>query len=393
MQTIVYPDSGVVLTDEQRDFAEAIRNFCQRECGTRERRLELTDGGKDTHSPELHAKMAELGWLGVAIPEEYGGSGGSLVDQCVFFEELNRGMLPVSGIGPSSTVAGCYKRFGSEEQKESALGAISEGKVFSISISEPEAGSDVSNVSCKAVNDSNGSYLINGQKTWCTAAHVADKFLVLARTSREEDPHGGLTLIEVPADAEGVEVREIETMAGREVNDIFLTDVVVPAENVVGDLGQGFKQIMAGLDGERLIGAAVGLGMAERALDDALTYIKERKQFGKPIGTFQVLRHRIADLATEIECCRLLTYEVAQRVDEKRGDRSELTRLTSMAKLKSTETAKRAALEGMQMMGGYGYAAEYEMEHHLRVALPTTIYAGTNEIQREIIAGSYGLRG
>ncbi len=392
MQTIVY-SGGVVLTDEQRDFAEAIRDFAQRECGTRERRLELTDGGRDTHSPELHAKMAELGWLGVAIPEEYGGSGGSLVDQCVFFEELNRGMLPVSGIGPSSTVAGCYERFGSEEQKKGALGAISEGEVFSISISEPEAGSDVSNVSCKAVSDSNGSYLINGQKTWCTAAHVAGRFLVLARTSREDNPHDGLTLIEVPSDAEGVEVREIETMAGREVNDIFLTDVEVPAENVVGEVGQGFKQIMGGLDGERLIGAAVGLGMAERALDDALNYVKERKQFGKPIGSFQVLRHRIADLATEIECVRLLTYDVAKRVEEGNGGRAELTRLTSMAKLKSTETAKRAALEGMQMMGGYGYAAEYEMEHHLRVALPTTIYAGTNEIQREIISGSYGLRG
>ena len=337
--------------------------------------------------------MAELGWLGVAIPEEYGGSGGSLVDQCVFFEELNRGMLPVSGIGPSSTVAGCYKRFGTEEQKKSALGGISEGKVFSISISEPEAGSDVSNVSCKAVGDGNGGYLINGQKTWCTAAHVAGAFLVLARTSTEENPHDGLTLIEIPADAEGVEVREIETMAGREVNDIFLTDVVVPQVNAVGEVGQGFKQIMGGLDGERLIGAAVGLGMAERALDDALAYVKERKQFGKPIGSFQVLRHRIADLATEIECVRLITYDVAQRVDEGRGDRGELTRLTSMAKLKSTETAKRAALEGMQMMGGYGYAAEYEMEHHLRVALPTTIYAGTNEIQREIISSSYGLRG
>jgi alkylation response protein AidB-like acyl-CoA dehydrogenase len=381
----------VTLTDEQRDFAESIRDFSRRECGTRERRLELTDGGADTHSPELHAKMAELGWLGVAIPEDYGGTGGSLVDQCVLFEEINRGMIPVSGVGPSSTCAGIYKHFGDEEQKKRSLGGISDGKVCSISISEPEAGSDVSNVSCKAVRD-NGSYVISGQKTWCTAAHVADFMVVLVRTSKEESPHAGLTLIEIPADAEGVEVHEIETMAGREVNDVFLTDVVVGEENVVGELGAGFKQIMAGLDGERLIGAAVGLGMAERALDDAITYLKERKQFGKPIATFQVLRHRVADLATEIECSRLLTYEVAKRVEEGAGDRTELTRLTSMAKLKATETAKRAALEGMQMMGGYGYAAEYDMEHHLRVALPTTIYAGTNEIQREIISGSYGLK-
>jgi alkylation response protein AidB-like acyl-CoA dehydrogenase len=132
--------------------------------------------------------------------------------------------------------------------------------------------------------------------------------------------------------------------------------------------------------------------MAQRAFSDLLTYVKERKQFGKPIGSFQALRHRIADLATEIECSKLITYEVATRVDEQRGPH-ELTRLTSMAKLKVTEVAKHVALEGMQMMGGYGYATEYDMERHVRNTLAPPIYAGTNEIQREIISGSYGLRG
>ena len=164
----------------------------------------------------------------------------------------------------------------------------------------------------------------------------------------------------------------------------------MPADNIVGEPGRGFQQIMAGLDGERLLGAAVGLGIAQRALDDPLSYVKERRQFGKPIGTFQALRHRIADLATELECARLLTYLVAERLE---GDPSpETTRLTSMATVKTSEAAKQIALEGMQMMGGYGYATEYDMESHVRHSLVLPIYAGTNEVQREIISGSLGLR-
>jgi alkylation response protein AidB-like acyl-CoA dehydrogenase len=199
-------------------------------------------------------------------------------------------------------------------------------------------------------------------------------------------------MIEVATDLPGVEIRGIDTMAGREVNDVFLTDVFVGEEKVVGEVGRGWKQVMAGLNGERIVCAAQGVGMAERTLEDLLAYVKERKQFGRPIGTFQALSHRIADLAIEVECSRLITYDVAARVDAGRGEPAELARLTSMAKVKVTETAKRVALEGMQMMGGYGYATEYDMERHVRLALAPTIYAGTNEIQRGIIAGTLGLR-
>jgi alkylation response protein AidB-like acyl-CoA dehydrogenase len=271
------------------------------------------------------------------------------------------------------------------------LGAISAGEVHAISISEPEAGSDVGKISCRAVLDGD-RYVINGQKTWCSSAHVASQLLLVARTSREDSPHDGLTMLAVPTDADGVEIRPIDTMGGREVNDIFFTDASVPADNVVGTVGAAWKQVMAGLNGERVVAAAQGVGMAERTLEDLLAYVKERKQFGRPIGTFQNLSHRIADLAIELECSRLITYDVAARVDAGRGSGPELARLTSMAKVKVTETAKRIALEGMQMMGGYGYACEYDMERHVRLALAPPIYAGTNEIQREIIAGTLGLR-
>jgi alkylation response protein AidB-like acyl-CoA dehydrogenase len=377
------------LTAEQQDFRAAIQDFVRRECGSREQREAWIDADEEDQSGPLYGKLADVGWLGVAIPEEYGGSGGTYVEQTILFEEVYRGLVPVKALGPSTTVAGCYKRFGSEQQKADALGAIAGGTVMAISISEPEAGSDVAAISCRAV-PGDGGYVINGQKTWCSYAHIAGRILLVARTSKEEVRHRGLTIFEVPADAEGVTMHRIPTLGGREVNDVFFTDCYVPDSAVVGEVGAGFPQIMAGLDGERLLGAAVGLGIGQRALDDLLSYVKERKQFGKPIGTFQALKHRIADLAIELECARMLTYEVAERLQD--GASKETTRLTSMAKVKTSETAKRIALEGMQMMGGYGYAREYEMESHVRHALVLPIYAGTNEIQREIISGSLGLR-
>jgi len=382
---------GMVFTDEQEAFAEAIRELCARELGTREQRDALTDGGQEAHSQSLYQQMADLGWVGVSIPEEHGGGGGGLVDQCVFFEETFRGMAPIYGAGSSSTVAGVFKRFGSEEQKQEHLTALAEGAVMAVGISEPEAGSDVGAISCSGKRV-DGGWVVNGQKTWCSAAHQATHVLLMVRTSREEARQAGLSMFQVPFGQEGIEVRPISTMGGREVNDVFLTDLFVPDDALVGELGQGWNQIMAGLDGERLICAAQGLGMAQRSLDDLLAYVKERKQFGKPIGSNQALKHRIADLAIELECSRLITYDVAARVDAQRGKGKELTRLTSMAKVKVTETAKHIALEGMQMMGGYGYATEYDMERHVRTSLAPPIYAGTNEIQREIIAGTLGLR-
>jgi alkylation response protein AidB-like acyl-CoA dehydrogenase len=196
-------------------------------------------------------------------------------------------------------------------------------------------------------------------------------------------------MISIPQGLDGLEVRGIDTMGGREVNDVFLTDCRVPADRLVGEQDRAWTQLMAGLNNERLIIAAQALGMAQRALDDVLVYVKERKQFGQPIGTFQALRHRLADLATEIEATRTLVYGVAAKVDK--NPLAMLPREASMAKLKATELAKRATLEGMQMMGGYGYSVEGEMERQVRIALVTTIYGGTSEIQREIIAKALGL--
>ena len=379
---------GLTLTDEQQAFREAVREFAARECGTREQRDALTDHGAHAHSVELYRKVAQLGWLGVAVPEAYGGFGGGAVDLCLFLEEIAYGLIPIAGFTISVITAGPYDKFGSEEQKQSILGSLVDGAVHAIAMSEPEAGSDVGSLQCRAER-SNGGFVLNGQKTWCSEAHVADTILVVARTDRSGSKHEGLSMFSLPVTAEGVEIRPIPTMGGKIVNDIFLTDCHLPETAVVGQVDKAWMQLMAGLNLERLIIAAGSLGQARRAFDDALAYVKERKQFGRPIGSFQTIKHRLADLATEIEVVRLLTYDVAAKVDA--DPTAMFPREASMAKLKATEVAKRVALEGMQMMGGYGYATEYDMEGHVRRNLVGTIVGGTSEIQRDVIAMTYGL--
>src|SRR5947209_5013150 len=190
------------LTDEQRAFTEALRDFAHRECGTREQRDALTDHGREPHNPEIYARIAELGWLGVAIPEQYGGSGGGAVDLCLLCEEFAHGQIPMGFYSVSMITAGAVERFGSEELKAEILGGVAGGRVEAIAMSEPEAGSDVGNLSCRAERV-NGSYVINGQKTWITAAHAADHILLVCRTNRTGNKHEGLSMISVPADLPG----------------------------------------------------------------------------------------------------------------------------------------------------------------------------------------------
>ncbi len=376
------------LTDEQQDFSAAIRDFCRRECGTAEQREKLTEGYELHHNPELYRKMADLGWLGITIPEEYGGSGGSMLDACLFMEETSRGLAPIGGYATTLIVAGATKRFGSEAQKSEILGGIASGAVEAIAMTEPESGSDVGSLTTSAERNDDG-FLINGQKVFISNAHIADHVLVVCRTTKSESKHQGLTMIWVPREVAGMEIVPIQTMGGRETNTLYFTDVRAPAESVLGEVDQGWTQLMAGLNVERLILAATMLGIAQRAFDDALAYAKERKQFGRPIGSFQALQHRFADLATDLEAARLMTRWVATLTDQE-PDRM-LPKEASMVKLFVTEVAKRVTLEGMQMMGGYGYSSEYDMERLVRTSLVSTIYGGTSEIQRGIIAKTLGL--
>jgi alkylation response protein AidB-like acyl-CoA dehydrogenase len=375
----------VRLGQERREFAAAVREFSARECGTLPQRDALTEGGTQANSAQILAKLAALGWLGVSLPAQYGGGGAGFVDECVFLEESSRGLLPINGYGSGLTAAQTYLRWASEEQKQAVVGNLAAGRLEAIALSEPGAGSDLGGVRMKAVRDGDG-YVVSGQKTWISSAHVAENLLTLVREDSSGSKHEGLTLLMIPARTPGVEIRPIETMEAHTVNDVFLTDVRLPASAVVGQPGNAWKQLMRGLGVERLIISAMSLGSAQRSLDDLIGYVTEREQFGRTIGSFQALRHRIADLAADIAFGRSFLYDAAQRVDD--GEEDDLARESSMAKLRITQIAKDTALEAMQMMGGYGYAREYGMEGQVRRALAPPIFGGTNEIQREIIARS-----
>ncbi|SPM34846.1 Acyl-CoA dehydrogenase related to the alkylation response protein AidB, partial [Mycobacterium rhizamassiliense] len=377
-----------VFTSEQTDFASAIEQFCADNCGTAEQRLELTDGGRLSNSPQLLSRLADLGWLGVSLPIEYGGGGAGMVEECIFLEETARGLAPIHAYGTGLTAAQTYLRHGTEEQKKEVLGNLCNGRFEAIALSEPGAGSDLGSVRTRAVRDGD-RFVINGQKTWITAAHLADHLLVLTRTSTEGSKHQGLTLLYLTTESPGLEIKPIITMDGHTVNEVFFTDVAVPAANVVGGVGDAWHRLMRGLNVERLIIAAMSLGAARRSLQDTISYVRQREQFGRSIGSFQAVRHRLADLVAEIDCCRAYAYQVAAQIDA--GLEDQLAREGAIAKLKCTEVAKRAALEGVQLMGGNGYTVEYGMELQVRKALAPPIYGGANEIQRDIIGKSLGL--
>lgn len=375
------------LTEEQQSMVATVRDFAARECGTREKRLELTGNGTTHHNAEIARKLADLGFLGLSIPEEYGGAGGSLFEACLFVEELAYNQIPVGSFAVTLIVSHIYLNNAGEDLKKEILSAVVAGGATAVAMSEPGSGSDVASLRCKA-EKVDGGYRINGQKMWISNAHHSDHILLVCRTSDTGDKHQGISMISVPTSAPGVEIRPIPTM-GAEVNDVFFTDCEVGPERLVGVEGQGWLQLIAGLNTERVIVGALALGQARRCFDDTLNYVKTRQQFGRPVGSFQALSHRLADLATDLECTRLLVHDVAQRVDENPG--TLMPQEASMVKLKATELAKRAALEGVQMMGGMGYAVEGGMEEQLRATVVGTVVGGSSEIQRDIIAKTLGL--
>ena len=235
------------LTDEQKSIVETVRQFAARECATREKRLELTNGGKTHHNADIARKLADLGFLGLSIPEEYGGAGGGLFDACLFVEELAYNQIPVGSFAVTLIVAHVYLNFGSEQLKKEILHTVVAGGATAIAMSEPGSGSDVASLRCKA-EKVDGGYRINGQKMWISNAHVSDHILVVCRTADTGDKHQGISMLSVPTSTAGVDMRPIPTMDA-EVNDVFFTDAEVGADRLVGTEGQGWLQLIAGLNG------------------------------------------------------------------------------------------------------------------------------------------------
>lgn len=381
------------FTDEQQAYRDALRETFKREAGTSEQREKLTDGHTTHHSFALAKTLGSAGLLAPSVEDEFGGGGAGIVEEMILLEELMRQQAPIGAYPVSLIVAGATQKFGTPEQKQLVLGNIAAGGVEAIAMSEPEAGSDVAALSATA-EKVDGGWKLNGVKVWISNAHIADRILIVCRDKADGDParpkHEGLCMIWIDPKADGVKVDGIETINGhREVNYVYMDDVFAADDALLGQAGNGWIQLMAGLNVERLIIGALGLGQAQLALDEGLSYAQERKQFGKPIGKFQVQQHRLVDIATEVELARLLIYKVAADVD--RDPTAMFPKEASMAKVWATETAERAVNAVFKLHGGYGYATEYPIARQVAHSMVATTFGGTNDIQRNIIAKVMGL--
>ena len=372
------------LTDEQEDIRRLVRDFAQQEVKPVAEELD-----REKRFPyELIKKLGELGLCGVPYPEEYGGAGAGYLAYAITIEELARVDSSVAITVAANTSLGTYPiyAFGSEEQKREWMPKLCKAEVLgSFGLTEPEAGSDAGNVRTRAVEE-DGEWVINGAKQFITNAgtDISGFVTITARTGDDE-----ISNILVPKGTPGYEIGEGYRKMGWNASDtrpLSFDDVRVPAENLVGARGKGFHQFMETLDGGRISVSAMGVGLAQGALDEALAYAKERRAFGQSISKFQAIQAKLADMSTEIEAARLLTYKAAVQKD--RGEKFGMT--AAQAKLKTGRLAVRAAEEAVQIHGGYGYIEEYPVCRFYRDAKILTIGEGTDEVQQMVIARGLG---
>ena len=373
------------LSKEQQQIQKAVREFVKGEF-KKEIIAELIDN--HAYPEKIWKKAAELGFIGIHYPEKYSGMGMGCLENIIVAEELARGD---SSVGTCLLIADFASEiilhFGSEEQKAKWLPKVAEGECLSCgAFTEPDHGSDITSVETTAVKNGD-QWVINGTKIFITnSGPLAGFYCVLCQTDTEAKPsYRGLSLILVEADNPGVSYQDVGHKMGITLSytaEVVFKDVRVPVANLIGKEGKGFYQLLEFFDESRILVAAQALGTAQGAYDRALDYIKQREQFGKKIAQFQVNQHKIADMATKIELARLVTYKAAWNFDQGRID----PKLTSMAKMYAARTAVEVADEAIQLMGGYGYMAEYDVERFYRDAKITEIYEGTKEIQKNTIA-------
>ena len=372
------------LTEEQRMIQEMARNFAQKE--VLPKAAELDETGR--YPGELVRQMAELGLMGVAVPEEYGGSGMDNICYAIAMEEIARACASTAVIMSvnNSLVCDPLLKFGTEEQKKKYLVPLASGKKLGcFGLTEPGAGSDAGSQKTTAVRNGD-HYVVNGTKNFITNAPEADTCILFAMTDKEKK-HKGITAFILDMKLLGVSIGKHEKKMGIKASptsSVILEDVKIPAADRLGNEGDGFKVAMNTLDGGRIGIAAQAIGIARASLEDALAYAKERKQFGQAIAEFQAIQWMLADMATEIDAARLLAYRAAWLKDRK----SRHSKESAMAKLYASETAMRAGVKGIQIHGGYGYIKEYPAERHFRDAKITEIYEGTSEIQRLVISSA-----
>ncbi|MFI6901889.1 acyl-CoA dehydrogenase family protein [Nonomuraea sp. NPDC050394] len=371
------------LTDDQRAFRETLRAFVEKEIVPVA--TEWEHSGR--YPTEIVAKMKEMGLFGLTVPEEYGGLEADMVTFALVFEEIARGWMGVAGtIGSHSLSAWMIARHGTEEQKRHYLPDLASGaRRTGLALTEPGAGTDLQGIRTRAVRDGE-HYVVNGVKTWITNARHADPLPVLVKTAITEPAHKGMSVLLVDAGTPGFTVsRDLPKLGykGTETCEVALEDVRVPVSALLGgEEGRGMQQVLSGLEIGRVNIAARAVGVAQAAYDAALSYSRGREAFGQPIAEFQAVQLKLADLATEIQAARLLTYWAASQADG--GKRVDME--AGMAKYFASEVALKASLESMRIHGGYGYSQEYVVERLYRDAPLMAIGEGTNDVQRLVIA-------
>ncbi|HWE55728.1 MAG TPA: acyl-CoA dehydrogenase family protein [Acidimicrobiales bacterium] len=374
----------------QEELRAAVRDFVQKELPPGTSRHH---DAEETFPLDKYLRFAEMGYLGIGIPEEYGGRGGGFVDLAIMLEELAQGMMSFALMVFRSAVHGAQTLLRldddkAEEQRKYFLPKIVEGSArFSLSLSEYGAGSDAAGIQLRADRDGD-DFVLNGQKHWSSALDVATHIIVVARTDQEAR-HRGVSIFLVPSDHPGLTKTRLHALGDRASGtwDVEYRDVRVPATDMLGSLNAGWLVLMADLEKERLCQCAYSAGGSRAVLDRAIEYARSREQFGQPIGSFQVIQHKLADMATEAHIGRLMLYDLAQRID--RGERCDLE--ASMAKLYCTEMYYRVADNALQIHGGQGYMMDSDMQLHLRDARLLKIGGGTVEVMRNIIAKRLGL--
>ncbi len=381
--------SGLVeLTDEQREIVSTVRDFVEREVIPVADELEH----RDEFPEKIVEHMKELGLFGLTVPEEYGGAGLDLMTYALVGVELSRGWMSLSGIMNTHFMAiYLLKKQGSDEQKERWLPRMATGELrAALSMSEPGAGSDVQAIQCRAVRDGD-SYVVNGTKMWVTNGLRAGLVVLLCKTDPEADPpYKGMSVLMVEKDAderkfEGITVPpNIEKMGyhGVETTELVFEDHRVPAENLLGSEGEGFRYIMDGIEVGRVNVSARAVGLATRAFEEAIEYAQQRVAFGKPIAQHQMIQEKLAHMGTLLEASRLMLLQAAKK--KSAGERSDLE--AGMAKYFCTEACHEIVTESLRVHGGYGYSAEYTIERLYRDAPFLLIGEGTSEIQKLVIS-------
>lgn len=371
------------FTEEHEIFREQVRNFVEKEIHPHIDQWEQ----EELFPKSLYRRMGELGFLGIRYPEKYGGSGGDIWMTLVFCEELCRCRalgLPMSVLVHTDMSSTHIARYGTEEQRQKYLVQMITGeKVCAIGVSEPAAGSDVAGIQTTATKDGD-SYILNGAKIFITNSVHADVFCVAAKTVKDAG-HRGISMFIVERDTPGFRLAKKLKKLGNNTSDtgeLVFDDARIPRRNLIGEEGKGFYYIMGNFQDERLIAASMAVSAAQQAFDDTLRYVRERRTFGKRVLDHQAVGHRLADLATELEAARQLTYYAAD-VLQRGGDASTEV---SMAKLFASEMANRLAYHCLQLHGGYGYMQEFPIERFFRDIRLSPIGGGTSEIMRDIIA-------